>query len=84
MKCTVRCVVEYNYTIEIPEDAITEDMETFETTRDVSVSKLAEVYNDVDDEVFDALSHWNKCFDYAYTAIEVCDEEYNTVFSYSE
>ena len=53
MKCTVNCVVEYTYTMEIPEDAIDEVVADYGDSREKAIKRLAEVYSEGEDEVFD-------------------------------
>lgn len=84
MKCTVNCVVEYTYTMEIPEDVIDDDAEDYGTSREVSVKRLAEVYSEGEDNVFDTLRFWGDCIGYRFSLVEVKDENDNTVYSYSE
>ena len=50
MKCTVNCVVEYTYTMEIPEDAIDEVVADYGDSREKAIKRLAEVYSEGEDE----------------------------------
>ena len=84
MKCTVKTVVEYTYTMEIPEDVINEDVHDYDTSREASIERLAEVYSEGEDDVFDTLRFWKNCTDYRFASVEVKDEDNNTVYSYSE
>lgn len=84
MKCTVNCVVEYTYTMEIPEDAIDEVVADYGDSREKAIKRLAEVYSEGEDEVFDTLRFWKNRTDYRFALVEVKDEDNNTVYSYSE
>ena len=84
MKCTVNCAVEYTYTMEIPEDAIDEVVADYGDSREKAIKRLAEVYSEGEDEVFDTLRFWKNRTDYRFALVEVKDEDNNTVYSYSE
>jgi hypothetical protein len=70
--------------MEIPEDAIDEVVIDYGEPREKAVKRLAEVYSEGEDEVFDTLRFWKNRTDYRFSLVEVKDENDKTVYSYSE